>query len=369
MTHDLFSPIEVAGLKLPHRIVMAPLTRSRAAQPGNIPSEMNVEYYTQRASAALIITEATQISQQGQGYAWTPGIHSQEQIAGWRKVAERVHESGGRIFLQLWHVGRVSHPVFQPDRALPVAPSALPVPGKTFIVDEAGNGMWGDVPVPQELTLSGIQEIVHDYARAARNAIEAGMDGVEIHAGNGYLLDQFINSSSNQRTDRYGGSSDNRARLLIEVTDAVSKAVGSHRVGVRLTPMGRFMGMGDDTPERTFGYIAERLNERKLAYLHLVEPSVVGTTLDEQYDPRWDEIMASLRAKFEGIVIVAGGYDLEKAKRAINSGRADLVAFGRSFIANPDLPKRFAEGSGLNIPDPATFFGGDTQGYTDYPTA
>jgi len=229
--------------------------------------------------------------------------------------------------------------------------------------------MWGNVPVPRELTLGGIQEIVHDYARAAKNAIEAGMDGVEIHAGNGYLLDQFINSSSNHGTDQYGGSSENRARLLIEVTDAVSEAVGSHRVGVRLTPMGRFMGMGDETPERTFGYIGERLNGRKLAYHHLVEPSVVGTTLDEHYDPRWDEIMASLRAKFEGIVIVAGGYDLEKAKHATDSGRADLIAFGRSFIANPNLPKRFVEGSALTIPDPATFFGGDTRGYTDYPNA
>lgn len=369
MTHDLFSPIEVAGLTLPHRIVMAPLTRSRAAQPGNVPSEMNATYYTQRAGAALIISEATQISQQGQGYAWTPGIHSGEQIAGWKEVADQVHQNGGRIFLQLWHVGRVSHPIFQPNGALPVAPSALPVPGKTFIVDEAGNGMWGEVPVPQELTIAGIQDIIGDYAKAARNAIDAGMDGVEIHAGNGYLLDQFINSASNHRSDQYGGSPENRAKLLIEVTDAISEAMGSHRVGVRLTPMGRFMGMSDGTPEHTFGYIAEKLNERKLAYLHLVEPSVVGTTLDEHYDPRWDEIMALLRKKFEGIIIVAGGYDLEKAKDAISSGRADLVAFGRSFIANPDLPKRFAAGSALNVPDPITFFGGDARGYIDYPSA
>ncbi len=368
MTTDLFSPIEVAGHTLPHRIAMAPLTRSRATQPGNVPGAMNVTYYKQRASAALIITEATQISQQGQGYAWTPGIHSAEQIDGWKRVAEAVHDQGGRIFLQLWHVGRVSHPSFQPNGALPVAPSALPVPGKTFIVDELGNGNWGDIPVPQELDLAGIRPIIDDYATAARNAISAGMDGVEIHAGNGYLLDQFINSESNHRNDQYGGSSQKRARLLLEVTDAICAAVGPSRVGVRLTPMGRFMGMGDEAPEETFGYIAEQLNERKLAYLHLVEPSVVGTSLDENTDPRWDGIMALLRKKFTGTVIVAGGYDLQKAKDAIASGRADIVAFGRPFIANPDLPKRFADGHPLNAADQTTFFGGDARGYTDYPT-
>jgi N-ethylmaleimide reductase len=206
MTKHLFTPIKLGRLSLDHRVAMAPLTRSRAGQPGNVPTDMNVEYYRQRASAALIVSEATQISQQGQGYAWTPGIHTEEQIEGWRAVSNAVHEEGGRIFLQLWHVGRVSHPVFQPGGGLPVAPTAMPVPGKTFILDENGNGAWGDVPVPQELTVEGIREIVADYRRAARNAMAAGMDGIEIHAGNGYLLDQFINSSSNHRRDSYGGS-------------------------------------------------------------------------------------------------------------------------------------------------------------------
>jgi N-ethylmaleimide reductase len=366
MTSTLFSPVNLAGLQLPHRIVMAPLTRSRAGA-GNVPTDLNVEYYRQRASAALIITEATQISQQGQGYAWTPGIHSYAQIAGWSKVAGAVHAAGGIIFMQLWHVGRVSHPVFQPDGGLPVAPSALPVPGKTFIIDENGQGAWADVPVPQELTLAGIQDIVADYIRAAKNAIEAGMDGIEIHAANGYLIDQFINSCSNHRTDRYGGSIANRARFLLEVVDGVSAAIGPERVGVRLTPLGRFMGMGDDTPEETFGYIADELDRRGLAYLHVVEPAVVGVEKDENHDPRWDEIVLMMRRRFTGLIILAGGYDQASAERALAEGRGDIIAFGRLFIANPDLPERFAQGAELNTPQQASFFGGGAGGYTDYP--
>lgn len=367
MTSHLFAPIEIGSLKLNHRVAMAPLTRSRAMQPGNVPGAMNVEYYRQRASAALIITEATQISQQGQGYAWTPGIHTAEQIEGWRAVADAVHAEGGRIFLQLWHVGRVSHPSFQPGGALPVAPSALPVPGKTFVVDAEGNGVWGDIPTPQALTAEGITEIVQDYRRAARNAMEAGMDGVEIHAGNGYLLDQFINSDSNHRTDAYGSSIENRARLLLEVVDAVTAAVGAGRVGVRLTPMGRFMGMGDVTPEATFGYIARRLNDWPLAYLHLVEPAMVGTVKDDIANPRWDAMILGMRAAYHGVVMLAGGYDGQTADQAIADGRADIIAFGRPFIANPDLPSRLRSLAALNSPDPTTFFGGSTVGYTDYP--
>jgi N-ethylmaleimide reductase len=367
MTSHLFSPITIGQLQLTHRVAMAPLTRSRAGQPGNVPNAMNVEYYRQRASAALIITEATQISQQGQGYAWTPGIYTAEQVEGWRAVADAVHAEAGRIFLQLWHVGRVSHPSFQPGGALPVAPSALPVPGKTFIVDADGNGVWGDIPTPQALTVEGIAAIVHDYRRAAHNAMEAGMDGVEIHAGNGYLLDQFINSDSNLRTDAYGGSIENRARLLLEVVDAVTAEIGAERVGVRLTPMGRFMGMGDATPEATFAYIARRLNDESLAYLHLVEPAMVGTVKDEAADPRWDAIMRRMRAEFHGVLMLAGGYDGASAERAITDGRADIVAFGRPFIANPDLPRRLQTSAALNAANPATFFGGTTVGYTDYP--
>ncbi|MFM0356993.1 alkene reductase [Paraburkholderia nemoris] len=368
MTKHLFNPIKLGRLSLDHRVAMAPLTRSRAGQPGNVPTDLNVEYYRQRAGAALIVSEATQISQQGQGYAWTPGIHTEQQIEGWRAVSKAVHEEGGHMFLQLWHVGRVSHPVFQPNGSLPVAPTAMPVPGKTFILDEAGNGVWGDVPVPQELTVEGIREIVADYRRAAGNAIAAGMDGVEIHAGNGYLLDQFINSNSNHRLDSYGGSIENRARLLLEVVAAVSDEVGPQNVGVRLTPMGRFMGMGDETPEATFGYIVKKLNDYGLAYLHLVEPAMVGTVKDENFDPRWDAIIKLLRDEFKGVLMIAGGYDRDTAEKAIASGRADIIAFGRPFIANPDLPARLRDGHPLNAADSASFFGGDVTGYTDYPT-
>lgn len=366
MSPSLFSPITIAGLSLPHRVAMAPLTRSRAGA-GNVPTALNVEYYRQRAGAALVITEATQISQQGQGYAWTPGIHDSAQIAGWSKVAKAVHEEGGRIFMQLWHVGRVSHPSFQPNGALPVAPTAMPVPGKTFIVDESGNGVWADVLVPQELTVAGIEAIVGDYAQAARHAIEAGMDGVEIHAANGYLIDQFINSESNHRTDRYGGSIENRARLLTEVVDAVTEAVGSTRVGVRLTPMGRFMGMGDEAPEQTFGHIAAEMDRRNLAYLHVVEPATLGTETGED-NPRFDAMMRVMRQRYSGVLMVAGGYDRASAERALAEGRGDIVAFGKHFLANPDLPERFARGAHLNEADRSSFFGGDARGYTDYPT-
>ncbi|MNF36644.1 N-ethylmaleimide reductase [compost metagenome] len=367
MTQHLFQPIALGPYTLPHRVAMAPLTRSRAGQPGDIPTAMNAEYYRQRASAALIITEATQISRQGQGYAWTPGIYSDEQVQAWREVSTQVHEAGGLIFMQLWHVGRVSHPSFQPDNALPVAPSALPVPGKTFIVDADGSGVWGDVPIPRALQTSEIADIISDYRRAARNALNAGMDGVEIHAGNGYLLDQFINSNSNQREDAYGGSLENRARLLLEVVAAVVDEVGAERVGVRLTPMGRFMGMGDETPQATFGHIVRSLNHWMLAYLHLVEPAVVGTVKDENFDPRWDEIIGQLRAAWDGVLMIAGGYDPETAEQALIDGRADIIAFGRPFLANPDLPRRIRDGLSLNTPDPSTFFGGDQRGYVDYP--
>lgn len=362
----LLEPIDLPSIRLPHRIAMAPLTRSRAGD-GNVPTATMVEYYRQRAGASLIVTEATQISQQAQGYAWTPGIHTPAQIAGWRAVSEAVHAEGGRIFLQLWHVGRVSHPSFQPEGGLPVAPTAAEVPGKTFIVGEDGKGTWADIPVPQELTSAGIKRIVDDYARAAKNALAANMDGVEVHAGNGYLIDQFINSSSNHRADQYGGTSVNRARLLIEVVDRIRQEIGSEHVGVRLTPMGRFMGMHDDTPEETFGYIVDELDKRGLAYLHLVEPEIVGTQKDEKHDPRWDDIMLDLRRRYRGVLILAGGYDAEKAEAALASKRADIIAFGRLFISNPDLPARFERNAPLNAPDPTTFFGGSSAGYTDYP--
>lgn len=367
MQTRLFADIKVGPFTLRNRIAMAPLTRSRAGQPGNVPTAMNAEYYRQRASAGLIISEAAQVSQQGQGYAWTPGIHSAEQIEGWRHVADAVHGAGGTMFLQLWHVGRVSHPVFQPAGALPVAPSALPVPGKTFIVDDEGKGVWSEIPVPQALSVNGIAAIIADYRQAARNAIAAGMDGVEIHAGNGYLLDQFIDSQSNHRDDDYGGTIAKRARLLLEVVAAVTDEIGAERVGVRLTPMGRFMGMGDATPEATFTYIAQRLNDWPLAYLHLVEPAMVGTVKDEAADPRWDAMIRVMRESYHGVLMLAGGYEGATAEQALADGRADIIAFGRPFIANPDLPARLKASLPLNRPDPATFFGGDAAGYIDYP--
>jgi N-ethylmaleimide reductase len=367
MSNVLFEPINVGEMLLPSRIVMAPLTRSRAGVEG-VPSAMNVEYYRQRASAALIITEATQISQQGQGYAWTPGIYSADQVAGWRSVADTVHAEGGKIFMQLWHVGRVSHQVFQPGGQLPVAPSAMQVPGKAFIAGEDGKGVWADIPVPQELDIPGIEAIIADYVRAARNAIEAGMDGIEIHAANGYLIDQFINSGSNLREDRYGGSVENRVRLLLEVVDRIAKAIGIRRVAVRLTPLGRLFGMSDDSPEETIKYIAAELNRRAIAYLHVVEPSTLGTELDVDADPLWDEIIWEIRDTFKGTLMLAGGYDAQSAQKALGSGRGDLIAFGKLFIANPDLPRRFIEGAPLNEPERATFFGGTDVGYVDYPS-
>jgi N-ethylmaleimide reductase len=363
----LFSPLQLGDIQLPQRVIMAPLTRSRAGQPGNVPTKSNVEYYRQRASAGLIITEATQITQQGQGYAWTPGIHSQEQIEGWAKVADAVHKEGGRIFMQLWHVGRVSHPCFQPNGERQVAPSEMEVPGQTFILDADGNGLWADVPLPRALTTDEIHAITEDYVQAAKNALAAGMDGVEIHAGNGYLLDSFINSNSNFRTDNYGGTSANRARFLLEVVKAVSDAVGSGRVGVRMTPQGRFMGMGDETPNQTFGYIAEQLNQFSIAYLHLVEPRMINFEKDESFDYGEEDIIELMRSKFNGHLILAGGYDLALANKALANKRGDAVAFGRAFIANPDLPLRYREGHALNEPDYDRFYGGDEKGYTDYP--
>jgi N-ethylmaleimide reductase len=364
----LFQPVKVGPYTLPHRVVMAPLTRSRAHQPGNVPSALNACYYAQRASAALIVSEATQVSMQGQGYAWTPGIHSREQIEGWRMVAEAVHEAGGLIFMQLWHVGRISHPALQPDGMLPVAPSAIKPAGEAFIENARGEGALVPFVTPRALQIEEIPYIVRQYARGARQARNAGVDGVEIHGANGYLLDQFINSGTNHRTDSYGGSVENRARLLLEVVEAAAEIWGADRVGVRLSPLGTFNDIHDDDPEATFGFIASRLNEFRLAYLHLVNPDAAALDRGEEPGAAASSILALMREKFHGTLILAGGFDHDTAEAWLQQGRADLIAFGRKFIANPDLPERLHARAPLFADDPYTYYGGGAKGYTDYPT-
>ncbi len=354
---NLFTPVDLGELTLPNRVVMAPLTRNRAGA-GNVPVAMNVEYYVQRASAGLIITEATQISPQGVGYPSTPGIHSAEQIAGWRQVTDAVHAHDGRIFLQLWHVGRISHPSLQPEGALPVAPSAIaPVVGEAMTYS-------GSQPfvTPRALTLEEIPGIIRDYRNAAENALKAGFDGVEIHGANGYLLDQFLRDGTNRRSDVYGGSIANRARLHLEVLEAVLKVWPAGRVGMRLSPSATFNDMLDSDPHATFGYLVRELNKYDLAYLHLIEP----TEADVRYGGT--PVPSSFfRPIYRGALMVNNEYDGAKAASAITEGRADLVALGKAFIANPDLPERLRASAPLNTPDPTSFYGGDARGYIDYP--
>jgi len=358
----LFSPLEVGDLQLPNRIVMAPLTRSRAGQPGDVPVAMNVEYYRQRASAALIISEATQVSPQGKGYAFTPGIHSQEQIDGWREVTTAVHEAGSKIVLQLWHVGRISRPELQPDGATPVAPSAIrPEGAQTFISAESG---MVDVLEPRALETDEIPTIVEQFRRGAENAREAGFDGVEIHAANGYLLDQFIRSNSNTRTDDYGGSVDNRLRLPLQVVEAVVDVWGADRTGIRISPTGSFNGMHDDDPVTTFGTFAKRLNDTGIAYIEVVEDSFQGNHDKGRPEP----VIDAIRAGFHGTYIGNGAYTADEARERIAAGHCDLVSFGRPFIANPDLVERLRRNAPLNEWDSSTFYGGDEHGYIDYPS-
>jgi len=352
----LLSTVQLGPYTLPNRMVMAPLTRNRAGA-GNVPGPLNVTYYTQRASAGLVITEAAQVSPQGVGYPATPGIHSPEQVAGWRRITDAVHERGGRIFLQLWHVGRISHPSLQPGNALPVAPSAVAAAGEAQTYE-------GPQPfvTPRALETQEIPEIVEQFRRGAENAVAAGFDGVEIHGANGYLLDQFLRDGTNQRTDEYGGAIENRARLHLEVTEAVVSVWGADRVGIRLSPSSTFNDMSDSNPVTTFSYLVAALNRFGLAYLHLLEPSEAD---------RWHGGIpiptSHFRPIFQGKLMVNGGYDGNQADAAIASGNADLVSFGVLFIANPDLPERFRLDAPLNQPDPSTFYGGDAKGYIDYP--
>ncbi len=352
---DLFSPYRLGDLALANRMVMSPMTRSRAVE-GNVPHPLAATYYVQRASAGLIISEATQVSPQGVGYVRTPGIHSAEQVAGWRAVTDAVHRAGGRIFAQLWHVGRVSHPDFH-GGALPVAPSAIAPEGEVF----TGKGR---VPMvtPRALETGEIAGIVAQFRRAAENAKEAGFDGVELHGANGYLLDQFLRDGANRRTDAYGGSVVNRARFPLEVVDAVLDIWRPQRVGYKVAPNFSMLSMSDSNPVETFSYLTEQLSRRGLAYLCVAEP-IAGPAVV----PADKRITPLLRRAFRGAFVVNGGYDAQSGNAAIARGEADLVAFGVPFLANPDLPARFKTGASLNTPDPATFYAGEEKGYLDYP--
>ncbi len=355
MSHnDLFAPIRLGALTLPNRIVMAPLTRNRAL-PGNVPGPLTVTYYRQRASAGLIITEASPVCAEGHGYPRTPGIHTAEQVAGWRAVTDAVHAEGGRIFLQLWHVGRISHPSLQPNGAAPVAPSALQPAGQVW----TGSGLQ-DYVTPRALARDELPGIVAAYREAAVNARAAGFDGVEVHGANGYLLDQFLRSATNRRDDDYGGPVGNRARLLLEVMDAVIEVFGADRVGVRLSPENRFNDISDADPQATFGYVVDRLSPLGLAYLHVLEGDMTG-----QSAPGFD--YGALRRAFAGPYMANCGYDRSRALAAVAGGQADLIAFGRAFIANPDLPARLAADAPLNEADTKTFYAGEEKGYIDYP--
>jgi N-ethylmaleimide reductase len=350
---NLLQPVTIGRLELPNRVVMAPMTRNRA-DAADAPHALNVEYYRQRTGAGLIITEASQVSPQGKGYPRTPGIHSAVQIAGWSRVTDAVHDAGGRIFLQLWHVGRISHPATQPAAALPVAPSAIAAEG-TIPTDDGPRPFV----VPRALATKEISGVVQQFRRGALNALAAGFDGVEIHGANGYLIDQFLRDGSNRRTDRYGGSIANRARFLRETVEAVIGVWGADRVGVRLSPLGNFNSMSDSDPAATFGHAAETLGRYGLAYLHVVEGGheSAGGPFD------W----AELKRRFGGSYMANGSYDRARAEAALAEGRADLVSFATPYIANPDLTERFRLGLPLARPDRATFYGGDARGYTDYP--
>ena len=354
---NLFEPIQLGSLVLANRVFMAPLTRNRADADG-VPGELAATYYSQRASAGLIVTEATQISPLGKGYINTPGIHSLEQVRGWSRVTEAVQKSGGRIFLQLWHVGRISHTSLLPNNAQPVAPSPIRANSQTLIAT-------GLAPVsePVALTASGIKETLEDYRRAAANAKEAGFDGVEIHAANGYLIDQFLKTGSNRRTDEYGGVASNRVRFLSEIVERVLEVWDSAHVGVRISPTGGFNDMTDDNPRETFSITVDRLNSYALGYLHVVETAQNSKGSSEE-----DLAMsAHLRTLWKGLYVVNGGYDGPTGEEALRTGHADAVAYGRAFLANPDLPMRLQLRAALNEPDPKTFYGGGAAGYTSYP--
>ncbi|UWR23235.1 alkene reductase [Sulfitobacter sp. S190] len=355
MTHhaSLFTPVRMGDVTLPNRVLMAPLTRNRAGGDG-VPSDMAVTYYAQRASAGMILTEATQVSAMGKGYIDTPGIYTEDHVAGWRKITDAVHAAGGRIYCQLWHVGRISHTSLLPDNAAPVSSTDVAADAQTF----TQNG-FEDTSKPTALDAEGIKQTIADFAHAAKCAQEAGFDGVEVHAANGYLIDQFLQDGVNKRDDAYGGSLENRMRLLAEILDEVIDVFGAGRVGVRLSPIGEVHDMSDSDPEKHFGEIYKALDARGLAYLHIVEkfPGSEGEK----------DLVAALRPHFTGFYMANGDYDGATAAKVIDSGHAHGVTFGRPFIANPDLPERIRRDAEMNTPDQDTFYGGGREGYTDYP--
>lgn len=362
-TAKLFSSLKVGALTLPNRVFMAPLTRLRSIEPGDIPTPLMAEYYRQRASAGLIITEATQISFQAKGYAGAPGLHTQEQLNAWKKITQAVHDDGGHIAVQLWHVGRISHSSLQPGQQAPVAPSAIAADTRTTIRDESG--AWVRVPcsTPRALETEEIPGIINDFRQATANAREAGFDYIELHAAHGYLLHQFMSPASNQRTDQYGGSIENRTRLTLEVVDATAAEWGAEHIGIRISPLGPFNGLdnGEDQEEAAL-YLVEELNKRNIAFLHISEPDWAGGK------PYSDAFRDAVRARFKGVIVGAGAYTAEKAENLIEKGFIDAVAFGRSYISNPDLVERLQQNAPLNEPDGETFYGGGAKGYTDYPT-
>ncbi|MGM4991627.1 alkene reductase [Tardiphaga sp. 841_E9_N1_2] len=355
-TSKLFEPYKLGANTLTNRTVMAPLTRNRAL-PGNVPNPLAVEYYSQRASAGLLVTEGTPVSQQGQGYQDVPGVYTKEQIAGWKNVTEAVHAKGGHIYMQIWHVGRISHVSLQPNGGAPVAPSAIRANTKTFV-----NNTFTDVSEPRALELGEIQGVIDSFARGAANAVEAGFDGVEIHGANGYLLEQFARDSTNKRTDAYGGSLENRAKLMLEVAAAVAKEIGGDRTGIRISPVTPANDAAADTQaQKLFDYITDGLSAEKLVYLHVVEGATGGPRDVAPFD------YASLRKRFKGTYIANNGFDLALANKVLAADAADLIAFGKPFISNPDLVERLKIGAPLNDADKATFYGGGAKGYTDYP--
>jgi N-ethylmaleimide reductase len=350
---DLFSPLTLGSLECKNRVAMAPLTRSRAG-PGNVPNALNALYYAQRASAGLLISEATQIAPEGQGYISTPGIHSPQQIEGWKIVTKAVHVAGGCIVLQLWHVGRISHPSFQPGGALPVAPSAIKPNAKAFTLKG-----FEPIPTPRALESQEIGGVVQQYATAAQNAMTAGFDGVEVHAANGYLIDQFLRDRTNRRTDQYGGGIENRTRFLMEVTDAVVSVAGRGRAGVRISPQNMQNDIDDSDPQALFNHVAKELAGKQIAYLHVIEGDTSGKPV-----PAFD--YAALRRLFAGPIVSNNNFDKTRAMAAVADRRADMVAFGKPFISNPDLVIRLLLGAPLAMPNRETFYGGGEEGYTDY---